>query len=179
MIRKIYKFGGASVKDADAVRNLAQIVSQHKDEDIMLVVSAMGKTTNALEKALANFREHDGQLGMEALHEVIAYHDGIIQGRFNGNTDSRFDENIAGLFIELWEKLQKTDTPYDYQYDQTVCYGELISTSIIHEYLTNTSANATSRRVGLTPANMSSPRTRHTTAPPTPIGTRQDSESAS
>ena len=135
MIKKIYKFGGASVKDADAVRNLADIVSQHKDEDILLVVSAMGKTTNALEKALANFREHDGQLGMDALHEVIAYHDGIIQGLFDGNTDPRFDENIAGLFIELWEKLQKTDTPYDYQYDQTVCYGELISTSIIHEYL--------------------------------------------
>ena len=62
-------------------------------------------------------------------------HDGIIQGLFDGNTDPRFDENIAGLFIELWEKLQKTDMPYDYQYDQTVCYGELISTSIIHEYL--------------------------------------------
>ena len=135
MIKKIYKFGGASVKDADAVRNLADIVSQHKDEDILLVVSAMGKTTNALEKALANFREHDGQLGMDALHEVIAYHDGIIQGLFEGNTDPRFDENIAGLFIELWEKLQKTENPYDYQYDQTVCYGELISTSIIHEYL--------------------------------------------
>ena len=135
MIKKIYKFGGASVKDADAVRNLADIVSQHKDEDILLVVSAMGKTTNALEKALANFREHDGQLGMDALHEVIAYHDGIIQGLFEGNTDPRFDENIAGLFIELWEKLQKTGDPYDYQYDQTVCYGELISTSIIHEYL--------------------------------------------
>lgn len=123
------------MKDADAVRNLADIVSQHKDEDILLVVSAMGKTTNALEKALANFREHDGQLGMDALHEVIAYHDGIIQGLFDGNTDPRFDENIAGLFIELWEKLQKTGDPYDYQYDQTVCYGELISTSIIHEYL--------------------------------------------
>ena len=123
------------MKDADAVRNLAQIVSQHKDEDIMLVVSAMGKTTNMLEKVLANFREHEGQLGMDALHEVITYHDGIIQGLFDGNTDPRFDENIAGLFIELWEKLQKTDMPYDYQYDQTVCYGELISTSIIHEYL--------------------------------------------
>ena len=123
------------MKDAEAVRNLADIVSQHKDEDILLVVSAMGKTTNMLEKVLANFREHDGQLGMEALHEVVSYHDGIIQGLFDGNTDPRFDENIAGLFIELWEKLQKADTPYDYQYDQTVCYGELISTSIIHEYL--------------------------------------------
>ena len=123
------------MKDADAVRNLADIVGQHKDEDILLVVSAMGKTTNMLEKVLANFREHEGKLGMEALHEVIAYHDGIIQGLFNNDTDPKFDENIADLFIELWEKLQKTDVPYDYQYDQTVCYGELISTSIIQEYL--------------------------------------------
>ena len=135
MIQKIYKFGGASVKDAEAVRNLAQIVSQHKNEDILLVVSAMGKTTNMLEKVLADFREHDGKLGMEALHEVIAYHDGIINGLFGEDANPNFGENIAGLFIELWEKLQKTDDPYDYQYDQTVCYGELISTSIIHEYL--------------------------------------------
>ena len=135
MIQKIYKFGGASVKDAEAVRNLAQIVSQHKNEDILLVVSAMGKTTNMLEKVLADFREHDGKLGMEALHEVIAYHDGIINGLFGEDANPNFGENIAGLFIELWEKLQKTDDPYDYQYDQTVCYGELISTSIIHEDL--------------------------------------------
>ena len=135
MIKKIFKFGGASVKDADAVRNLAQIVGQHKDEDILLVVSAMGKTTNMLEKVLADFREHDGNLGMEALHEVISYHDGIIQGLFGEDANPEFGENIAGLFIELWEKLQKTDAPYDYQYDQTVCYGELISTSIIQEYL--------------------------------------------
>ncbi len=123
------------MKDADAVRNLADIVGQHKDEDILLVVSAMGKTTNLLEKILADFREHEGKLGMDALHEVIAYHDGIIQDLFGEDANLGFGENIAGLFIELWEKLQKTDTPYDYQYDQTVCYGELISTSIIHEYL--------------------------------------------
>jgi len=135
MIKKIYKFGGASVKDAEAVRNLADIVSQHKDEDILLVVSAMGKTTNMLEKVLADFREHDGNLGMEALHEVIAYHDGIIDGLFGEDTNPDFAESIANLFIELWEKLQKADVPYDYQYDQTVSYGELISTTIIQEYL--------------------------------------------
>ncbi len=123
------------MKDAEAVRNLADIVGQHKNEDILLVVSAMGKTTNMLEKVLADFREHDGNLGMEALHEVIAYHDSIIQNLFGEDANPEFGENIAGLFIELWEKLQKTDAPYDYQYDQTVCYGELISTSIIHEYL--------------------------------------------
>ena len=123
------------MKDADAVRNLADIVGQHKDEDILLVVSAMGKTTNMLEKVLANFREHEGKLDMEALHEVIAYHEGIINGLFGDETDPAFEENIANMFIELWEKLQKTGDPYDYQYDQTVCYGELVSTSIIHEYL--------------------------------------------
>ena len=123
------------MKDAEAVRNLADIVNQHKNEDILLVVSAMGKTTNMLEKVLANFREHDGNLGMEALHEVIVYHDGIIDGLFGKDTNPDFAESIANLFIELWEKLQKTDVPYDYQYDQTVCYGELISTTIIQEYL--------------------------------------------
>ena len=135
MIRKIYKFGGASVKDADAVRNLKNIVAQHKDEDIFLVVSAMGKTTNMLEKVLKDFREHNGELGMDALHEVISYHEGIIEGLFGDKVNPDFTENIAGLFIELWEKLQKTDQPYDYQYDQTVSYGELISTTIIQEYL--------------------------------------------
>ncbi len=161
MIRKIYKFGGASVKDADAVRNLAQIVSQHKDKDIMLVVSAMGKTTNALEKALANFREHDGQLGMDALHEVIAYHDGIIQGLFDGNTDPRFDENIAGLFTTNTTKPCAT------------------ANSSRPASSTNTSVNVTSRHVGSMPANMSSPKMTPTTAPPTLIGMKQDSESAS
>ena len=135
MIKKIYKFGGASVKDAEAVRNLADIVSQHKDEDILLVVSAMGKTTNMLEKVLADFREHDGNLGMEALQDVITYHDGIIQDLFGDDANPAFGESIATLFIELWEKLQQADVPYDFQYDQTVSYGELISTSIIQEYL--------------------------------------------
>jgi len=135
MIKNIYKFGGASVKDAEAVRNLADIVNQHKSEDILLIVSAMGKTTNMLEKVLANFRAHEGNLGMDALHEVIAYHDGIVNGLFGDKTNPDFAESIANLFIELWEKLQETDKPYDYQYDQTVCYGELISTTIIQEYL--------------------------------------------
>ncbi|MCR5014582.1 MAG: aspartate kinase [Bacteroidales bacterium] len=135
MIKKIFKFGGASVKDAEAVKNLKDIVARHKDEDIFLVVSAMGKTTNKLEKALHDFREHDGNLGMDALHEVIAFHEDIIDGLFGEKVDPGFAESIASLFIELWEKLQKTEQPYDYQYDQTVSYGELISTTIIQEYL--------------------------------------------
>ncbi|MBR3709472.1 MAG: aspartate kinase [Bacteroidales bacterium] len=135
MIKKIYKFGGASVKDADAVRNLKNIVAQHKDEDIFLVVSAMGKTTNMLEKALKDFRDHDGELGIEALSEVMSYHEKIILDLFDQNHEHPVIESVSSLFIELWEKLQNTDQPYDYQYDQTVSYGELISTTIIQEYL--------------------------------------------
>ena len=85
MIKKIYKFGGASVKDADAVRNLKNIVAKHKDEDIFLVVSAMGKTTNMLEKALNDFREHNGELGINALSEVMSYHEKIILDLFDQN----------------------------------------------------------------------------------------------
>ena len=135
MIKKIYKFGGASVKDADAVRNLKSIVAQHKDEDIFLVVSAMGKTTNMLEKVLKDFRDHNGELGIEALGEVMSYHEKIILDLFDQNREHPVIESVSSLFIELWEKLQNTDQPYDYQYDQTVSYGELISTTIIQEYL--------------------------------------------
>ena len=135
MIKKIYKFGGASVKDANAVRNLKTIVERHKDEDIFLVVSAMGKTTNMLEKVLKEFRDHEGMLGIEALSEVMNYHEKIILDLFDQNREHPVIESVSSLFIELWEKLQDTDKPYDYQYDQTVCYGELISTTIIQEYL--------------------------------------------
>ena len=135
MIKKIYKFGGASVKDADAVRNLKSIVAQHKDEDIFLVVSAMGKTTNMLEKVLKDFRDHNGELGIEALSEVMSYHEKIILDLFDQNREHPVIESVSSLFIELWEKLQNTDQPYDFQYDQTVSYGELISTTIIQEYL--------------------------------------------
>ena len=135
MIKKIYKFGGASVKDADSVRNLKSIVAQHKDEDIFLVVSAMGKTTNMLEKVLKDFRDHNGELGIEALSEVMSYHEKIILDLFDQNREHPVIESVSSLFIELWEKLQNTDQPYDYQYDQTVSYGELISTTIIQEYL--------------------------------------------
>lgn len=135
MIRKIYKFGGASVKDADAVRNLKQIVENHKNEDILLVVSAMGKMTNAFEKVLADFRAHDGQLGWEAMAPVIEYHEKIILDLFEPDKVDAVIEKITMLLIELYDKLQDTRKAYDYQYDQTVIYGELISTTIIAAYL--------------------------------------------
>ena len=135
MIRKIYKFGGASVKEADAVRNLKQIVENHKNEDILLVVSAMGKMTNAIEKVLADFRAHDGQLGWEAMTPIMEFHEKIITDLFEPEKVDAVIEKITLLLIELYDKLQDTHKAYDYQYDQTVSYGELISTTIIAAYL--------------------------------------------
>ena len=123
------------MKDADAVRNLTNIVKHHKDEDILLVVSAMGKTTNMLEKVLADFRQHNGELGFGALSEVMEYHERIILDLFDNKQDHPVIESVSNLFIELYEKLAQPDLDYDYQYDQTVSYGELLSTTIIQEYL--------------------------------------------
>lgn len=135
MIRKIYKFGGASVKDANAIRNLKRIVDDHKNEDIMLVISAMGKTTNMIEKILTEFRANNGQLGWEALSPLMEYHEKIIVDLFEESKTDSIIEKFSMLLIELLEKLQETDKPYDVQYDQTVSYGELLSTTIIAAYL--------------------------------------------
>ena len=123
------------MKDAAAVRNLKSIVEAHKDDDIMLVVSAMGKTTNALEAILSEFRQHGGNLGIDALKTTTEYHEQLMLDLFDGDTKHPAFESVAALFLELYDKLCQTDMPYDYHYDQTVCYGELISTTIIAEYL--------------------------------------------
>ena len=123
------------MKDANAVRNLKNIVAAHKDEDIMLVVSAMGKTTNALEAILKDFRAHNGDLGIDAMKVTTDYHEQLLIDLFEGDSNHPVFESVASLFLELYDKLCQPDLPYDYQYDQTVCYGELISTTIVAEYL--------------------------------------------
>ena len=101
MIRKVYKFGGASVKDAAAVRNLRYILEKENRNEIMLVISAMGKTTNAIEKALANFRANNGHLEITALSEIIEYHENIMTDLFEGNTSHPIFETMTNLFLDL------------------------------------------------------------------------------
>lgn len=135
MIRKIYKFGGASVKDAEAVRNLRNILEKENREEIMLVISAMGKTTNAIEKALADFRQNDGHLEINALSDIIEYHEKIMTELFDGNTEHPVFETMTNLFLDLYLCLQETGYDYDYQYDNTVSFGEMLSTTMISAYL--------------------------------------------
>lgn len=135
MINRVFKFGGASVKDANAVRNIKHILENEDRSDLMLVISAMGKTTNGIEKVLKEFRDADGHLPIGALKDLMEYHEKIMLELFNGNTEHPVFEVVTNLFLDLYLNLQETGYDYDYQYDQTISFGEVLSTTIISAYL--------------------------------------------
>ena len=129
---KVYKFGGASVKDAAGVRNLANIVSQEK-EYLVIVVSAFGKTTNALENVLKACHEGDIRY-LDQLKEIENYHLAVCEDLFFDKTAAvnKLKSSVESLKVFLSYGKRGT---YDYQYDQVVSYGELWSTIIVAEYL--------------------------------------------
>tara|TARA_R110001583_G_scaffold4430_7_gene25702 strand:- start:10953 stop:12218 length:1266 start_codon:yes stop_codon:yes gene_type:complete len=130
----VFKFGGASVNSAEGVQNFFKIVQSYKNESL-IVVSAMGKTTNALEQIVDNFFHKKDDLVQKQFEEVKAYHFEIIEALFS-KTDTGSFEKIEALFNELNTYLQKpASLNYEFEYDQIVAYGELLSTTIISEYL--------------------------------------------
>ena len=135
MIKKVFKFGGASVKNADSVRNLKSIIEREDRDNLLIVISAMGKTTSIIEKTLKLFRDNDGHLEITALRELMCYHEDIMTDLFNGNTQHPVFDTVANIFIDLFCNLQETGFQYDYQYDQTVSFGEVLSTTIISAFL--------------------------------------------
>ena len=135
MIKKVFKFGGASVKDADSVKNLKSIIEREDRDNLLIVISAMGKTTSIIEKTLKLFRDNDGHLEITALRELMCYHEDIMTDLFNGNTQHPVFDTVANIFIDLFCNLQETGFQYDYQYDQTVSFGEVLSTTIISAFL--------------------------------------------
>ena len=129
----VYKFGGASVRSAEGIRNIVRIVSEVK-ENLFIVVSAMGKTTNAMEIVLDFFMKADREGALSKLAEVENYHYEIISELF---VDSSIGKNaIKPVFDEL-EDLVKSGVGNDYDrwYDQLVSYGEVISTKIVSTFL--------------------------------------------
>jgi len=132
----VFKFGGASVKDAAGVANLAQIVKKYTDQQLLIVVSAMGKTTNALEKLTKAYVERADD--MNAIYtEIKAYHHHILEGLFEPS-HSIFNE-IANTFVEIdWMIEDEPHDDYDFIYDQIVSIGELVSTRIVAAYLNQT-----------------------------------------
>ena len=131
---KVYKFGGASVKDAQAVRNVSQIIGHEKGK-LAVVVSAMGKTTNLLETLVRAYFERNNSK-YDIFNQFKANHLEITDQLFAGKGTP---DSVSGLFAELENKLKKSPSlDYDFEYDQIICYGELVSTQIVSEYLNST-----------------------------------------
>ncbi len=131
---KIFKFGGASVKDADGVRNLERVLKLTGYENVLVVVSAMGKTTNALEDIIAAYENHPEELNQKIM-ALEAFHLEIVNDLLGSQKDPLV-EKVRSLFLEMKHFFEHTKSPnHSFIYDQTVSFGELISTTIIAHYL--------------------------------------------
>lgn len=129
---KVFKFGGASVKDAESVKNVAKVLNSQGFEKCLLVVSAMGKTTNALEKVVEYyFKKEDYQNEVEKIKQS---HLEITKGLFAEN--HKIFGEVALFFDDLEAFLRRNKSPnYNFVYDQVVSCGEMISSKILSEYL--------------------------------------------
>ncbi|MBR4229503.1 MAG: aspartate kinase [Bacteroidales bacterium] len=139
---KVFKFGGASVNSADAVRNMANIVAAHLgDEPLVVVVSAMGKTTNLLEKLVPAPGQQEADLRQQR-QQLEAYHRDIAAALMPGNDglQRKIDTLLADL-DGLCASLPADAEHYNYNYDQVVSHGELLSTTIIADYLNHLGIN--------------------------------------
>ncbi len=131
---KVFKFGGASVKEAEGVKNLLAVLNSTQEKDLVVVVSAMGKTTNALEKVLFNYFHEPSEV-MASINEVAHYHQQLAQKLFPSASHTIFT-TINELFKELTRFLNTNKSKdHAFVYDQVVSFGELTSTQIISAYL--------------------------------------------
>ncbi|MGV8994908.1 MAG: aspartate kinase [Flavobacterium sp.] len=130
---RIFKFGGASIKDAAAVRNIYDLLQITGHTDVLLVVSAMGKTTNAIEDVINNYFEKSAGLNA-SIQEVKKYHNQILLDLFEDDKNPVFAA-LKKLFDEMELFLQNNKSPnYNYVYDQLIGFGELLSTTILAYY---------------------------------------------
>ncbi|MGZ3873388.1 MAG: aspartate kinase [Mucilaginibacter sp.] len=129
----VFKFGGASVKDANGLVNLAKVVKKYEGNHILIVVSAMGKTTNALEKLTKAYVDRDEE-AQAYFDDIKKYHYAVIEQLFEKGHPV-FDE-VANTFVEIdWTIEEEPHDDYDFIYDQIVSIGELASTRIVNAYL--------------------------------------------
>ena len=129
----VFKFGGASVKDAEGVKNLVKTLQIVGYNNTLVIVSAMGKTTNAIEQVIDNYFNNKTEL-QSAIQEVKKYHNEILLDLFSNENHPVFFK-VSTLLDEFSAFFKTNKSPdYNYVYDQTICYGELVSTTIISEY---------------------------------------------
>ena len=130
---KVYKFGGASVRNADGVRNLAHIVDG--ESDLFIIVSAMGKTTNALERVFTHMQNGRKEEANEEIKQVQGYHAAIIDDLWGEPTNINEVTLLFGQLRNIVNDIVYRQSDAELWYDTIVAYGELISTTIISKYL--------------------------------------------
>ena len=129
---KVFKFGGASVNSVERIHNVAQIIKRFPGERLLIVVSAMGKTTNALEEVVQAFYKGDAT-------EALRHFDAVKQQHLaTAAALGAAPPQLADFFTEVeWLLHDKPVRSYDYYYDQIVCTGELLSTAIVSSFFSN------------------------------------------
>lgn len=131
---QVFKFGGASVKDADGVKNVAEVLKQFPHDKLCVVISAMGKTTNALERLTKAFF-YKTENAEEILEEIKQAHYAICKNLFT-NPSHPIYTDLENTFVELhWAIEDEPTHGYDFEYDQIVSIGEVVSTKIVSAYL--------------------------------------------
>ena len=131
---RVYKFGGASVKDATAVKNVVRVLQETGYDNTLVVISAMGKTTNAMEAVVDAYFQDKSSI-KKATDVVVDFHHEILEELFEDASHPVY-EQVNELFDEVKGFLAWNKSPhYNFVYDQVVCYGELLSTLIISHYL--------------------------------------------
>ncbi len=132
----VFKFGGASLKDADAIRNVANILQQSKGQELVIVVSAMGKTTNALEKVAQAYFQQDLATATQLLGELHSSTLAVCKDLFGASIPEVLLANLNDVFVSVeWALEDPPSDSYDYDYDQIVPLGELLSSHLVAAYL--------------------------------------------
>ena len=130
---KVLKFGGASIKNAEAIENVFSIINTFKDDDVVIVFSALGKVTNMLEEVVDRYVQKSPAV-YEKLQEVKDLHYNLINKIFDQDND--IFNIVNNLFLEIeWVLEEEPNTEVSYDYDQIVSVGELLSSNIISAFL--------------------------------------------
>lgn len=127
---KVFKFGGASINSTERIENVSKIIRSFKGEKLLIIISAMGKVTNALERVAEEFYRGHKEQALALFNELKAEHNTVAK-QLTGNTIEQFND----IFTEVeWLLHDKPVRDYDYYYDQIVCCGELLSTIAVSHY---------------------------------------------
>ncbi|MEM0994236.1 MAG: aspartate kinase [Bacteroidota bacterium] len=137
---RVFKFGGASLRDSENVQNVADILEKHQGQRLLIVVSAMGKTTNALEQIVDAHVKQNGK-AVELLEALKLQHFQQVQTLFGADAEETLI-SLNDTFVEIeWVLEEEPHDDYDYMYDQIVSVGELVSSKIVAAYLNHVGIN--------------------------------------